>query len=260
VDGLAELSAMNDLLVPRRFCGPPSSGNGGWTAGALAALVDLDRPEDRSESWPAIEVTLHLPPPLDEPMAVTVEGDLTVATASTRVASARVVDGPLTPVQPVGEEEARAAEAAYAGHASHGFPTCFVCGTERAEGDGLRIFPGPTADGRTASTWTPHPSLSEDWHTYVDTHRRAALAVTWSALDCPGGWAAGFGERLMVLGRMTARIDTLPEVGEPHVVVGERRERRGRKTITATSLYAAGGRLVGTAEQVWVEVEAGRFM
>ena len=26
------------LIVPRRFCGPAVSGNGGWTAGALAAL------------------------------------------------------------------------------------------------------------------------------------------------------------------------------------------------------------------------------
>ena len=246
--------------MPRRFCGPPNSGNGGWTSGALAALVDHDCPDDRSESWPAIEVTLHAPPPLDEPMTVTVERDLTVATGASKVASAKVVEGPLIPVESVSAEEARAAEAAYGGHVSHGFPTCFVCGTDRAEGDGLRIFPGPTADGRTASRWTPHPSLSEDWHTYVDSHRRAALAVTWSVLDCPGGWAAGFGERLMVLGRMTARVDALPEVGEPHVVVGERRDRQGRKTLTATSLYDADGRLLGTSEQVWVDVESGRFM
>ena len=27
---------MTELLIPRRFCGPPSSGNGGWMSGALA--------------------------------------------------------------------------------------------------------------------------------------------------------------------------------------------------------------------------------
>ena len=30
---------MTDLLVPARFCGPPISGNGGWTSGAMAELV-----------------------------------------------------------------------------------------------------------------------------------------------------------------------------------------------------------------------------
>ncbi len=32
---------MTDLLVPARFCGPPISGNGGWTAGAMAELVHV---------------------------------------------------------------------------------------------------------------------------------------------------------------------------------------------------------------------------
>ena len=52
---------MNDpapLIVPRRFCGPESSGNGGWTAGALAALVPHDCPENRARSWPTIRVVL----------------------------------------------------------------------------------------------------------------------------------------------------------------------------------------------------------
>ena len=56
---------MGELLVPRRYCGPPSSGNGGWTSGALAALVGEDEP------WPAITVALRRPPPLDVAMPVT---------------------------------------------------------------------------------------------------------------------------------------------------------------------------------------------
>ena len=38
--GRATVGAVPDLIVPRRFCGPPSSGNGGYTAGALADRVD----------------------------------------------------------------------------------------------------------------------------------------------------------------------------------------------------------------------------
>ena len=54
--------------MPRRFCGPASSGNGGWTAGALAALVDHDCPDNRAAAWPPIRVALRKPPPLDTPL------------------------------------------------------------------------------------------------------------------------------------------------------------------------------------------------
>jgi hypothetical protein len=43
------------------------------------------------------------------------------------------------------------------------------------------------------------------------------------------------------------------------VVVGATRGRVGRKTSTATSLYDGSGRLVGLAEQVWIEVDAATF-
>jgi len=253
------------LIVPRRFRGPAVSGNGGWTAGALvgmAALVDHDCPDDRSASWPAVEVTLHAPPSLDVPLDVTVDGDTTVASYDgARIATARVVDRPLTEVASVPAAEARAAEAAYPGHRVHPFPTCFVCGPEREEGDGLRIFPGPVSTGptRVAATWTPHPSLSEDYHTYLDAHRMASLASTWAALDCTGGWAGDLAERPMVLGRITVRVDTLPVIGEEHVVTGERRGREGRKTSTATTLYDASGRAIASAEHVWITVDPALF-
>ena len=59
------------LLVPRRFCGPPDSGNGGWTAGALATHLTRDCPDNRADEWPTIEVSLRQPPPLDSPMLLT---------------------------------------------------------------------------------------------------------------------------------------------------------------------------------------------
>lgn len=230
---------MTRLLVPRRYCGPPSSGNGGWTAGALASLV--------APAGAQVEVTLHAPPPLDTTMSVHTEGDLTLASAATgRVASARVVENALTPVSPVTHQQARRAESAYVGHTTSPFPTCFVCGRDRAPGDGLRIFSGPV-DGepdRVAATWTPF---------------EASTATTWSALDCPGGWAGGLGERPMVLGRMTVRLDGLPVLGDEHVVVGEHRGTVGRKTATATSLYDPAGRLVGAAEQVWIGIDPAAF-
>ena len=52
------------FTVPARFCGPPESGNGGWTSGHLAALVAV------SDGSPAVSVRLRTPPPLDRAMAV----------------------------------------------------------------------------------------------------------------------------------------------------------------------------------------------
>ena len=250
--------------MPRRFCGPPDSGNGGWTAGALAALDDADSPDNRCDSWPAIEVSLRQPPPLDTPMQVADRGGvITASFGGAVVASAQRVERELPAVDRVDPARAAAAESSYPGHDFHPFPTCFACGTAREEGDGLRIFPGRTgagADGdRVAATWTPHRSLAEDWHTYVDEHSRASLAVTWAALDCIGGWAGDLAERLMVLGRMTARVDDLPVIGEPHVVVGEGRGQEGRKTYTAATLYDADGRVVATAEHTWIAVDPAMF-
>lgn len=232
---------MPDLLVPRRFCGPPSSGNGGYTAGALADLVD----------GPAVSVSLLAPPPLDTPLSVAVaEGTTTASSAGGPVARAEAADVDLVVVDPVPVEEARVAERAFVGLDSHPFPTCFVCGPDRP--DGLRIFPGPVTDqeGRTrlAATWTPDASVADD-----------LSAVTWAALDCIGGWAGGLAERTMVLARMTARLDMLPRIGVEHVVVGLDRRTEGRKTFTAAALYESTGRPLGRAEHLWIAVDPAAF-
>jgi hypothetical protein len=250
----------DQLLVPRRFCGPPDSGNGGWTAGALATHLTRDCPDNRADQWPTFEVSLRQPPPLDSPMQLSEEDGVTSASfGGAVVASARRVDAALIDVDPVSHDEARAAEATYAGHTFHPFPSCFACGTGREEGDGLRIFPGVVSGERVAATWRPDASLSEDFHAYVDDTPRASVAVTWAALDCVGGWAGDLTERLMVLGRMTARIDTLPVIGEDHVVVGTRLRTDGRKTFTAATLHDADSRIVATAEHIWIAVDPAAF-
>lgn len=246
------------LVIDSRFRGPARSGNGGYSAGALAGLAG----DPVGGSWPAIAVRLRLPPPLDVRMDVVRDGDATVATHEGEVVAQASAGADPVAVTPVPVEVARAAEASYPGLTAHPFPTCFSCGTGRDPGDGLRIFPGVVAalDGRTrvAATWTPHPSVAADAPP-DDEALRAALPVTWAALDCAGAWAADVGERPMVLGSMTARVDSLPVVGEPHVVVGHDRGRDGRKNYTATSVYDASGRLVATAEHVWITVDPTAF-
>lgn len=242
------------LSVPRRFRGPTSSGNGGWTAGALAAYL----------SPGPVRVSLRRPPPLDTPLVVALASgaDGEEATAGldgpdgvVLVAVATPATADLVPVDPVAADVARAAEASYAGRTFHPFPSCFACGTDRGPGDGLRIFPGRVADDaagrvRVAATWTPDASLGGD---------TASLAVTWAALDCVGGWSGDLGQRLMVLGTMSAHVRDLPRVGEEHVVVGGARGAEGRRTHTASALYAADGTLLASAEHVWVAVDPADF-
>ena len=236
------------LTIARRFCGPPDSGNGGYTAGLFAGLV-ADRPAE------PVTVTLRQPPPLERPLVVEprdgstalLDGDLLVADA---------VPGELRhdPVAPVGVERAREVEATYAGLDDHSFDGCFVCGPGRAPGDGLRLFPGLVGDGLTACVWTPHRSLEATGAPGV-----AAVEFVWSALDCPGGWTSDLVARPLVLGRMTGTVVRLPATGRPVVVVGERYEQNGRKTLTATTAYDDRGRVVGRAEQVWIEVDPSVF-
>lgn len=230
--------------MPARFCGPPASGNGGWTAGALAALLP-------GTGTGPVTVSLRHPPPLDVPMEVRRDagadgGPVSLHHGEALVATATPDPGAvLGPVPPVGPEEARAAAASYAGLAHHPFGSCYSCGTAREPGDGLRIFPGPAGPGLTAAPWTPGGD--------------ADAGTTWAAIDCAGAWAADVDERAIVLGRMTAHVLAAPEPGVEHVVVGQVRGEDGRKVRTAASLYDAAGGLVATAEHLWITVDAAAF-
>jgi hypothetical protein len=256
---------MTDLIIPSRFRGPPSSGNGGYSAGALSAYAGSECPEDHARPWPTVSVSLTAPPPLDVSMPVSGSGDGgVVATYDGKpVLSARCSHDEVIDVEPVAADEARAAMSTYSGLTSHPFPTCFSCGTGRDPGDGLRIFPGRVTDvagqPRVAATWTPDPTVAEDYHAYIDEQRRASVPVTWAALDCVGGWAGDLEERLMVLAQMAARLDALPAIGEEHVLVGMGRRHEGRKTWTSSTMYDADGRVVASAEHLWISVDPAAF-
>jgi hypothetical protein len=105
---------------------------------------------------------------------------------------------------------------------------------------GLGIHPGPVPerDGLVATTWVA---------------REVTPEVVWAAIDCPGAYAAcppGRGEP--VLGRMTARVERLPEEGEPCVVVGWTLGEDRRKLFAGTALYGRDGDVLALARQVWI--------
>lgn len=77
--------------------------------------------------------------------------------------------------------------------------------------------------------------------------------VVWAAIDCPGAYAAGDpGRGEIVLGRMTARIDRLPEDGERCIVVGWPLGEDGRKLYAGTALYGASDEMLAVSRQVWI--------
>ena len=219
------------FIVDPRFCGPPQSGNGGYVSGRLAAFVRT------SAESPDVEVTLRRPPPLGVRLEVTDDGSDGVALkyGETLVAQAKPARIAEPVPDPVGYAEAVRAAEHYLGRAQHPFPTCFVCGLDRAAGDGLRLEPGAVAPGVVAATWQPETSLGGS---------PLPPEFGWAALDCPSGWATDLGGRPMVLGRITARLVGLPDPGEPCVVVGVLRALDGRKAFTASALYTADGELL----------------
>jgi hypothetical protein len=195
-------------------------------------------------------VRLRTPPPLERELQVSTgvadgrrtlevrDGEHPVAQATTGAA--------LEPTGiPAGVSFAAATRAGegYEGLADHPFPTCFSCGTARERGDALRLQPGRVAggDGEYAAAWAPAADVD--------------LETVWAALDCPGGWAAGIAGRPMVLGTMTAQVESLPAAGEEHVVMAWQRGGEGRKHHSGTALYAADGQLLAHAEATWIAID-----
>jgi hypothetical protein len=236
----------DSLVIPARFCGPPGSGNGGYVCGRVAAYFGGP-----------VTVTLRQPPPLATPLAVERggEGSVRVYHGGTLIAEAALspgapaaeIPGPVSPAQ----AHAAAGRARY--YADPVFPDCFVCGTGRGPGDGLRIFPGPLA-GRPlwAAPWTPDESVS-------DAGGRVRPEVAWAALDCPSGIAAAEAADLgpdtaILLGRMTASLAALPVAGEECLVIAWPGDRDGRKLRAGSALLGSGGQVLAAAGTVWLTV------
>jgi hypothetical protein len=231
------------VTIPRRFRGPPESANGGYTCGLLA----------RRLHGFAARVRLQRPPPLDHALLLhsTAEENVELRDGDQLVASGAAVETELNVPAPVGYEEAVHASSHYRWRTGHPFPGCFVCGTERHQGDGLCIFPGRVPERTVvAGPWIPHPSV-------CDAAGLAQLEIVWAALDCPSWFGileheldATFG----LLGELTGRVLRRPEEGERCVVVGwRRRERAARKLYGGAALYTADGVLLGSSEATWIE-------
>lgn len=227
------------LFIDRRFCGPPNSANGGYICGLIDRHTDFTS-----------EVTLHKPPPLMKDMPLLPSnGGVALMDGDVIIAGARPGTVDFSAPPPPDFPEAETASRHFIGFSRHPFPTCFVCGPERATGDGLRIFAGQV-DGRPvfAAPWTPDASLAgED-----GLIKREFL---WAALDCPGAFAImGDQAQKIVLGRMTAAIEKEIRAGEQCIVIAWKKGSEGRKHFCGTAIYNTSRELCAVGDAVWISL------
>ncbi|MGE5405104.1 MAG: hypothetical protein ACM3PP_09195 [Candidatus Saccharibacteria bacterium] len=230
----------NQIIIEPRFCGPPDSGNGGYTCGRLASFVE----------GPA-EVTLLKPPPLAKPLTVIradnrvllLDGETTVAQAAPAVVDIEI-PAPPTPAQ------ADKSAIIHSMVDDHFFPSCFVCGTGRKPTDGLCIFPGVVeGKGYVATSWTPDVS-------FADCDGLVRNEIIWAALDCPGAWAIIAEQmRVIVLGKLAVQILHRIKVNEKCIVLGWKIAEDGRKIMVGTALFSESGELYACAKATWIEVK-----
>jgi hypothetical protein len=231
-----------EVVIERRFRGPPDSANGGYTCGMLARYLDPL----------TAEVTLRSPPPLGRPLRIEAgDGRATLHDGEVLVAEATPAgELDLELPEPPTLDGARAARAQSPMHEAHPFPSCFVCGPQRERGDGLLLTCGPVA-GRevVAAPWEVDETLP-------GSEGRVAPEIMWAALDCPSGLAvlARGAAGVAVLGRLAARITDLAEVGRTYLTIGWALARDGRKLHNASAVLDLEGRPLGWARATWIEL------
>jgi hypothetical protein len=227
------------LTVDSRFCGPPGTANGGYFSGLFAQY-----------SSHSLRVRLQRPVPVDTPLAVEAAGDgsLELRHEGQLLARAEAARLELNVPTPPGYLAALEASRRFIGFGRHAYPGCFVCGTDRARGDGLRIFAGDLgAGGRlVAAPWVPGATLGAE-----DGKVRAEFMS--AALDCPGYFAARSDGVPMLLGEFAAHLDRRVHIDEPCVVIGWKIAVDGRKYEVGTALFDEEGELCGRARALWIE-------
>jgi hypothetical protein len=237
------------MRIEARYCGPPDSGHGGVSAGRFAELVDGG----------PVEVRLLGPPPLDTDLDTRIDGDgvVTVSGPGGDVARVRALDQPLgledfSLVSNAELDEAEAEALRGMTEKGHPFPTCFGCGPERGEGDGLRQFAGPAEGGDTVVA-----------RFFVAGEGELPGWMVWAGLDCPSGFAAGALSAgpgtALVLGTMSAQVLAPARAGVEYQVRGRLLAAEGRKKTSEVTMLDPDGEAVGVARAVWIEVDPATF-
>jgi len=231
------------VTISARFNGPRSSGNGGYSCGVLAAHLDAA----------IARVRLHSPPPLDIAMTVCrrEDGPVEMYHGDTLIGTAFAAQLDSDMPSPPDMEAAQRGQAAYPCYDEHLYPTCFVCGPGRAHADGLQIYPGPVNDwSLLACTWRPGSDL-------LDAAGHVKPEFVWSALDCPGSFAAmGPNMAPALLGELTAELLAPVPGNEALVVFAWPVGREGRKFYGGVAVASAAGEVLARSLTTWIQLRS----
>ena len=163
----------------------------------------------------------------------TVIGDHVEIDSGTRIDSHVVINGPTK----IGKD-------------NHIYQTCFVCGTERTVDDGLCLYPGPVDDwSLLACTWRPNASLLNDTGDIREEY-------IWSALDCPGYFAAaGENLRITLLGELKGKLLKSVPGNQELIVFSWPIGESGRKLYGGVAIANGQGEVLAYSHTTWIELK-----
>jgi hypothetical protein len=232
------LRAVETVTIPGRFNGPPGSANGGYACGVVAGALGS-----------SARITLRKPPPLDVPLELRSERDtVRLLDGGETVAEGRVAEPAVNVPAPPTLDAAASAADRFVG--AQAFPTCFVCGAERAH-DGLGLRPGPlNGGGQVACPWTPGEDLASGC--VIDSR------FVWAALDCPSGYACIPEDSWTLLASMTATLEAPLLPDRVYIVSAWPLASVGRKHWAGAAIHEADGTRVAVAQSLWITVPGPR--
>jgi hypothetical protein len=235
-------ACMTTIVIEKKFCGPPSSGNGGYVAGVLAKTFGGH-----------VSAALRAPVPLGKPMSFSAQGGVaTLKDGDTLIGDVAPAARDHLPAPPAAPtlEQARAA-AARCGGSFH--PICLTCASKLSASEGLRVFVSQCAGaprGQVAGLWNTHPA-------FAAPDGLIAEEFVWAALDCPGfyAWVEMDGRHSALLGTMQAEVLERPRVNGDYIVSAWPLEKSGRKAISGVALHDREGRLMARGRQIWIRMD-----
>ncbi|MBV7703002.1 hypothetical protein NOVA_09505 [Nocardia nova] len=228
------------ITIPTHIHGYPDLAFGGYVAGMLADRVGGE-----------VRVDFRRGVPVRTPVLITDSESGSVLTDSDGTifaeASPGSVELAVTP-PPAWEEAVVASRDSFA--AGRPIPDCYGCGTANAPGRGLRLYPWRMRDhDLVAAAWVPDAELAGPGG-HLTTEN------IWSAVDCPGGWAAielsGMRPGGVTAALTTRRIGPV-RAGEKYLVWSWPIAASGRKHTVGVAISTPKGDLRVLAEALWVE-------
>ncbi|PJZ24875.1 hypothetical protein CH352_11920 [Leptospira hartskeerlii] len=240
---------VDNTVLSQRFCGPPKTGNGGFTAGILVEAVRTNAAEIRLLNPTPVETSIIIESEKGQRGAIYDDSKKVLATLK----SITYEDFPEYKLPLVPDlDDTKKISAFYPGFTTHPFPTCFVCGPKREISDGMRIFVGPAPEqigfeNLMAGHWLPDETVASENGLVRD-------AAIWGALDCPGGFSAVLDEpQLIVLSKIRGKIIERPKIGENYTVVSWRLQKMSRAFKVMTAIFKSDSkRLMAIAEALWL--------